>query len=87
MLNNPLIFGSRKATVATVGASLITFIMLILPILLPSVAPEVWTETSKLLTQIVSLYLVSQGAVDLAGNLKPNQTIDGQATIDIAPKE
>ena len=38
MLNNPLVFGSKKATVATVGASLITFIMTVLPILFPEVS-------------------------------------------------
>ena len=88
MLNNPLVFGSKKATVATVGASLITFIMTVLPILFPEVAPEVWTETSKLLTQIISLYLVSQGAVDLAHHWgQPNQTLIGDAAIDIAPEK
>ena len=87
-INTPLVFGSRKATVATVGASLITFIMTVLPILFPEVAQEVWTETSKLLTQIVSLYLVSQGAVDLAGKWnQPNQSLDGTVQLDLAPEK
>ena len=86
MLNNPLIFQSKKATVATIGASLVTFIMTVLPLLFPEVAQEVWTETSKLLTQIISLYLVSQGAVDLAANWgQENQPVIDDAAIDIAP--
>ena len=85
-MNNHLVFGSRKATVATVGAAFVTFIMTVLPVLFPDIAPEIWAETSALLTQIISLYLISQGAVDLATNWgEPNQMMDDTAVIDIAP--
>lgn len=87
-LNTPFVFQSRKATVATIGASFITFIMTVLPVLFPEVAQEVWTETSNLLAQIVSLYLVSQGAVDLADKWnQPNQSLNGTAQLDIAPEK
>ena len=85
-MNKYLVLGSRKATVATVGASFVTFIMTVLPVLFPDVAPEIWAETSKLLTQIISLYLVSQGAVDLAASWGQGNVID-DAAIDIAPEE
>lgn len=72
----------------TVGASLITFIMTVLPILFPDVAQEVWIETSRLLTQIVSLCLVLQGGVDLADKRnQPNQSLDGSPQLDIAPEK
>lgn len=81
---NPPVFGSKKASMAALGAALITFIMTVLPVVFPDVSPDIWKELSALLTQILSFYLVGQSIADVAAS--KYQSLDGQSQLDIAPE-
>lgn len=59
----PVIFESKKATVAVVAA-LLTFLLNVLPIFLPDVPMEIWQQAADLIMKIAVVYLGAQGAVD-----------------------
>mgnify|MGYP007073313517 CR=1 FL=1 len=61
----PPIFGSKKATLAVISAFL-TFLLSILPVLLPEVDPSIFQDAANFIMKIVMLYLPSQAAVDIA---------------------
>ena len=83
-MTNPPVFGSKKASLAVIGAALVSLVMTVLPLLFPTVPAEVWAKLATLLTAIVTVYLAGQSAVDVVGKYK---TIDGQSQLDIAPED
>ncbi|MCA9932204.1 MAG: hypothetical protein KC419_27155 [Anaerolineales bacterium] len=60
----PVIFDSKKATVAVIAA-LTTFLLNVLPIFLPNVPVEIWQQTADLIMKIAIAYLSVQGTVDV----------------------
>ncbi len=60
----PMIFGSKKATVAVLGAVL-TFLLAILPMVLPNLPVEAWQEAADLIMKVAMVYLGVQGTVDV----------------------
>lgn len=70
LLQNPPIFGSKKASLLTVGMALIALIMTVLPLVFPDVAPAVWERLAELLQEALLYYLAAQGAVDIVQALR-----------------
>lgn len=68
-MNNPLIFNSKKATVAVISAVL-TMLVSILPIFLPEADPTLFQEAADFIMKIALMYLPSQAAIDIAKVIK-----------------
>ena len=64
-MKNPMIFGSKKATMAVISAVL-TMLLSILPIFLPNIDPTLFQDAADFIMKIAAVYLGSQGAVDVA---------------------
>lgn len=67
-MKNPMIFDSKKATMAVISAVL-TMLLSILPIFLPNVDPSMFQDAADFIMKIAAFYLASQGAVDVAKTL------------------
>lgn len=73
-MNQPPIFGSKKATIAVVSAVL-TMLLNILPVFFPDMDPSIFQDAADFIMKIVLFYLPSQAAVDVAKVIKQRESI------------
>lgn len=68
-MNFTPIFGSKKATIAIVGAVLTMFVS-VLPVFFPVVDPAIFQEGADYIMKILVMYLPSQAVVDVVKVIK-----------------
>ena len=71
----PIIFKSKKATMAVVAA-VVTFLLTILPVFFPDLPADVLAQAGDVVLKIAALYLGAQGLVDVATVLKGQSQIE-----------